>query len=202
MTDDPTKLEKDAAMFADDDMATVFPPGKVMRTISLPDGTTFKVGEPEPVGKIPSRTEMTVLPADPDTKPVGWAVHMRNGGPVLLAPKGLVIQETLDQSVSKDGKQLDLSDEQSKAIAEVIDNEETYQITSINGIQIGDLLLVPTLFGYALANVTEVRAKERKAWARSSSCAFPLEFGGPDWDCWWCGLSMNLKGIKKMEISR
>lgn len=49
------------------------------RTVGLP---VKIMGQPEYIGSLPVRTELTVLPADPHNKPVGWAVETFDGGEV------------------------------------------------------------------------------------------------------------------------
>jgi hypothetical protein len=41
--------------------------------------TIYKVSRPELIGKIPTRRELTVLPADKPDKPIGWKVEEKIG---------------------------------------------------------------------------------------------------------------------------
>lgn len=70
----------------------------------IPPGTVYSVDNPEFVGRIPVRTEITVLPAD-EPKKLGWRIQSYDGAEVfLLTSAGDVIKSPItDQEALKEG---------------------------------------------------------------------------------------------------
>jgi hypothetical protein len=68
----------------------------------IPPGTVYSVDNPEFVGRIPVRTEITVLPAD-EPKKLGWRIQSYDGAEVfLLTSAGDVIKSPItDQEALK-----------------------------------------------------------------------------------------------------
>lgn len=151
-------------------------------------------GEIEHFGEfqIPSKTPLTVLPADDnEARTIGFAVFENLGSPVYLAPDdfdgGEVSEEVVEACMDK---------------AKVLRN--------LDDIKIGTKLFIPSLFGAAYGIVTykdPAKEGEFSAHSKSGNHGFYLSYSphylrGFDrpqdiWVCWGEG---NLAGIRKLEL--
>ena len=146
-----------------------------------------QIGDPEFIGKIPIRTELTVLPADePRDKPIGWSVYEVNGTDVYRPPEGAVWPPTtLDEC---------------RAIG-VPEN----LVTSEDGLAVGEELLVQDLMGLNIAKVA-IHSEDGAPYGLSPSgnMMYMLEFvdDRPEGESprWVCTGSANLKALKRLHF--
>ncbi len=145
-----------------------------------------KISEPEFVGKIPPRTELTTLPGDPDAPKIGWSMYEVTGTDLYRPPEDAVWPPT--------------SLDECKAIS-VPEN----LITTEDGLVAGEELLVQDLFGLNVC-IVAFHSEDGTPYGMSHSgnVMFMFDFvdDRPDEEPprWVSTGSANLKALKKLNF--
>lgn len=153
----------------------------------------YMASEPEHLGKIPVRTELTVLPADDPSKPkIGFMVYELKGTDLYPWPDG-------HTGVFRDEADLEqwLTDDR--------------LLTTREALQPGMKLLVHDLFGWGQGiTLLDPQGKVR-VMSPSGKILYMTDFvndrppapdGTPAPPRWVCVGSANLAGLKRLEITR
>jgi len=141
-------------------------------------------GAPEFVGKLPVRTELTVLPADdPKQKKIGFAVYeITAGADVLKVPTGMSIEEAVE-ALKVGG-----------AVAFGIATTET-------DLEAGDVVITQGLFGYIIGPV--IREGNSVYMESESGMIGMLQWNsGLEQPRWTCPGHINSRAIKHTELER
>lgn len=168
-----------------------FPVPKQNRTeagyVTVVKEPAYKASEPEEIGRIPARTELTVLKADdPGTRTIGFKVYELTGTNIYRPPGEFP------------------TDPQWAEMVMVPEN----LITTKDGLREGEELLVQGLWG--LCRGTVVFEDGEPSHLISGDTIFVIDFvndrkcehdpdAPPRWVC--CG-SGSLKAFQKMEVKR
>jgi hypothetical protein len=73
-------------------------------------------------------------------------------------------------------------------------------LKNFNDIKVGDNIMVPTLFGYAEANIISLDVIENKGIAKTENDIFCLEFDKDERHCWICNGQVNMKALDRIKI--
>lgn len=145
---------------------------------------TYGQSEPELVGKLPARQDLTVLPADePEQRKIGWAVFENvAGADVLKVPTGMTTEEAIEALETGGEVAFDI-------------------ITTEMGIDAGDVVITQGLFGYLIGPVH--RGKDGLYMRSQGGVIGMLQWNpGLKNPRWTCPGHINAKGIKRIGVKR
>jgi len=115
----------------------------------------------EYIGKIPVRTDITVLPADdPKRRLIGWTVSYEQGMEIMKPFKGWI-----GELVAR-----------LKAVGYYGDVVSRHAVRSLRGIRKGDKVISFHLLGPEPTTVTEVDYRKKTASAESKYNLYPLKY--------------------------
>lgn len=142
----------------------------------------YETTEPELVGKLPVRQDLTVLPADePEQRKIGWTVFENvAGADVLKVPAGMSIEDAIEALKTGGEVAFDL-------------------VTTEMGIDAGDVVITQGLFGYLIGPV--YRGKDG-LYMRSEGGMVGMLQWNPELKQprWTCPGHINARGIKRTEL--
>tara|TARA_Y100000310_G_scaffold175594_1_gene175650 strand:+ start:2778 stop:3245 length:468 start_codon:yes stop_codon:yes gene_type:complete len=147
----------------------------------------YKVSKTKAVGKIPPRQELTVLPAKPEEKAIGWSCYEITGTDAYRPPQDAVWPPTTLEECRAIGVPENL-------------------VTTKDGLVEGEELLVQDLLGLNIATV-HFHSEDGAPYGMSESgnLMFMLEFvddrPGDEPPRWVCTGSANLKGLKRLNFT-
>lgn len=159
------------------------PPSEEVLAPSL-DQAVYTSTEPEYVGRIPVRTELTVIPSAEPNHKFGFTVHHLWGSEVYPIPEG---QEPSEEMA--DPKNI---------------------LTRQDDLQEGLRLLILTLFGWSVGVVAKDEKGNLTCTTPGGSFVHfltfandrpPLADGTPALPRWVCTGSANLRGLKKLMVT-
>lgn len=143
-------------------------------------GEFYVLSEPEFIGKIPVRTDITIIDADnKDNRKLGFKCYEYQGCEILRRKK-----EYKDISI----------EEINKNMQEVYYFHKCKYLEPIkdkDSLKENDEVVVPRLMGYDFANI--IKNEDGTLKAETSYSVFPLEYGKDDRSCWVCAMEINKK---------
>jgi len=139
-------------------------------------------GEVEKYGHIEVKTSMEVLTAKAEDRAINFSVWEERGSPIFKLPPGY---KAPDREVDPDTDWAE------------------YRVMEEDGIQPGDKIICPHLFGWS--NAVVERDGYGVLYAENEGSGFTLEYSsrrGGEYKCWVSSGSWNKKGLERLEIYR
>lgn len=127
------------------------------------------------------KPQVTALHAG-EIKEINWTVKEYIGVEVYQPPAGLTLEEIRDRSNWPEDFQM-----------EPIKDE---------ALKVGDLLLVPGLFGDLFYGTVEEDRGSPYFRSHGGSMMGILEYGIDDRDCWTCGGLFNAQAIQRLKLEK
>ena len=153
---------------------------------------------PVPMRPVPINTDLKVIPASPGPTRLNFKVYEHIGCEVLLPMRPVEEARRLLRRVLDGGKSI-WSITGGSSWCRSIRRPVFSVVTSIDGIKVGDELLMPTLFGFDWAPVTSIIGDS--ASAENENLLWPMEFGKDDRHAWVSVGCINRQAIERVNIT-
>ena len=157
-------------------------------------GEVYVAGEPEFVGSLPERKEVTVLgPDEPKPELFGFKAVGVQGTPIVRVPEDL-------QNRDPDS----FSEAEQARLKALVDDPYEHCLKSFDDLKVGDKIMSLGFAGWNWSEVDELRPERKNGSALSpgGKTLYMLMFDQDDRHCWACIGSGNLIGLKRLRIQR